>query len=155
MEAWYAAQSPTVRRYLLALTADPQLADDLTQETFVQALVSVHGYRGGSVRAYLVGIARRVYARTVERERREREARARSGAPPPVAEAEAFSEGEAVLPDLPADDRYLLVGRGIWRRPFAEIAQDLGRTENWARVRYFRLISRLREDLGEAGERDV
>lgn len=57
--AWYLTESPVVRRYLLALTGSPDLAEDLTQETFVQAMLALPGYRGGNVQAYLRGIARR------------------------------------------------------------------------------------------------
>ena len=153
LAAWYAAESPSVRRYLLALSLDPALAEDLTQETFVQAIHSLAAYRGGSARAYLFTIARRVYARHIRRELRRRRAEENSAAPG-GAELAPFQDAGSLLPGLSAEDRALVAGRAIAGRPFAEIARELGRTENWARVRYFRLLARLRADAAEGGAGD-
>jgi RNA polymerase sigma-70 factor (ECF subfamily) len=49
-----------VLRYVAHLIADPQSADDLTQETFIRALGSLHRFEGrSSARAWLLSIARR------------------------------------------------------------------------------------------------
>ncbi|MFF3343295.1 sigma-70 family RNA polymerase sigma factor [Streptomyces flavidovirens] len=49
-----------VRRYVTYLSADPQAADDLTQETFLRALGSLHRFEGrSSARTWLLSIARR------------------------------------------------------------------------------------------------
>ncbi|MFJ8233004.1 sigma-70 family RNA polymerase sigma factor [Streptomyces sp. NPDC094448] len=49
-----------VLRYVAYLSADPQSADDLTQETFIRALGSLHRFEGrSSARAWLLSIARR------------------------------------------------------------------------------------------------
>ncbi|MFI9542449.1 sigma-70 family RNA polymerase sigma factor [Streptomyces sp. NPDC052016] len=49
-----------VRRYVTFLGADPQSADDLTQETFLRALGSLHRFEGrSSARTWLLSIARR------------------------------------------------------------------------------------------------
>ncbi|WP_327351414.1 sigma-70 family RNA polymerase sigma factor [Streptomyces sp. NBC_01304] len=49
-----------VRRYVAHLGADPQSADDLTQETFLRALGSLHRFEGrSSARTWLLSIARR------------------------------------------------------------------------------------------------
>nr|QDJ94206.1 RNA polymerase subunit sigma [Streptomyces sp.] len=49
-----------VRHYVTYLGADPQAADDLTQETFLRALGSLHRFEGrSSARTWLLSIARR------------------------------------------------------------------------------------------------
>ncbi|MDG9709443.1 sigma-70 family RNA polymerase sigma factor [Streptomyces sp. DH10] len=49
-----------VRRYVTFLGADPQSADDLTQDTFLRALASLHRFEGrSSARTWLLSIARR------------------------------------------------------------------------------------------------
>ncbi|MDT0485630.1 sigma-70 family RNA polymerase sigma factor [Streptomyces sp. DSM 41640] len=49
-----------VLRYVAHLSADPQSADDLTQETFLRALGSLHRFEGrSSARTWLLSIARR------------------------------------------------------------------------------------------------
>ncbi|MEV7866703.1 sigma-70 family RNA polymerase sigma factor [Streptomyces sp. NPDC088124] len=49
-----------VVRYVAHLSADPQAADDLAQETFLRALGSLHRFEGrSSARTWLLSIARR------------------------------------------------------------------------------------------------
>ncbi|WP_374195753.1 sigma-70 family RNA polymerase sigma factor [Streptomyces sp. ISL-24] len=49
-----------VVRYVAHLSADPQAADDLAQDTFLRALGSLHRFEGrSSARAWLLSIARR------------------------------------------------------------------------------------------------
>ncbi|MHA5048700.1 sigma-70 family RNA polymerase sigma factor [Streptomyces sp. SD15] len=49
-----------VRRYVTYLGADPQIADDLAQDTFLRALGSLHRFEGrSSARTWLLAIARR------------------------------------------------------------------------------------------------
>lgn len=49
-----------VVRYVAYLSADPQAADDLAQDTFLRALGSLHRFEGrSSARAWLLSIARR------------------------------------------------------------------------------------------------
>jgi RNA polymerase sigma-70 factor (ECF subfamily) len=49
-----------VRRYVTSRGADPQAADDLTQDTFLRALTSLHRFEGrSSARTWLLTIARR------------------------------------------------------------------------------------------------
>ncbi|MFJ8364020.1 sigma-70 family RNA polymerase sigma factor [Streptomyces sp. NPDC093984] len=49
-----------VRHYVTYLGADPQSADDLTQDTFLRALGSLHRFEGrSSARTWLLSIARR------------------------------------------------------------------------------------------------
>nr|WP_055421633.1 sigma-70 family RNA polymerase sigma factor [Streptomyces pactum] len=49
-----------VRHYVTFLGADPQSADDLTQDTFLRALGSLHRFEGrSSARTWLLAIARR------------------------------------------------------------------------------------------------
>ncbi|MFI6375629.1 sigma-70 family RNA polymerase sigma factor [Streptomyces sp. NPDC050546] len=54
------ALHPDVVRYVTYLSADRQLADDLTQDTFLRALGSLHRFEGrSSARTWLLSIARR------------------------------------------------------------------------------------------------
>ncbi|MGC4971690.1 sigma-70 family RNA polymerase sigma factor [Streptomyces sp. DT199] len=55
-----------VRRYVTSLGADPQSADDLTQDTFLRALGSLHRFEGrSSARTWLLTIARRAVVDSV------------------------------------------------------------------------------------------
>jgi RNA polymerase sigma-70 factor (ECF subfamily) len=50
------ANVPALRRYARALTRDPELADDLVQDTLVRALRSQHLFHGGEIRSWLFTI---------------------------------------------------------------------------------------------------
>ena len=47
--------------YLLKLSGSKQLAEDLTQETFVRATISLHTYENEEARAWLFKVARNAY----------------------------------------------------------------------------------------------
>src|SRR3979411_3520775 len=50
------AAIPALRRYARALTRNPELADDLVQDTLVRALRSEHLFHGGELRSWLYTI---------------------------------------------------------------------------------------------------
>lgn len=149
LEAWYQAEAPAVRRLLRALGADPWLIDDLTQETFVEALVGLAGYRGtGSVRAWLCGIALRRFQRDRVRRARQAFALERSARrSPAVAASDLPGDAIRLLAGLEPGDRAVVWLRTVEDWPYADIALALGVTENAARVRHFRAITRLRRSL--------
>src|SRR5882757_6107024 len=53
--------SRDVYRFALYLSGDPSLAEEIAQETFVRAWVMPGEIRGGTVKAYLLAIARNLY----------------------------------------------------------------------------------------------
>ncbi|MEV5440166.1 sigma-70 family RNA polymerase sigma factor [Streptomyces sp. NPDC052682] len=60
VERFVRALHRDVRRYVTHLSADPQAADDLAQDTFLRALGSLHRFEGrSSARSWLLSIARR------------------------------------------------------------------------------------------------
>jgi RNA polymerase sigma-70 factor (ECF subfamily) len=63
--------SPSVFSYLLRLSGDRALAQDLTSETFYKAILAIDGFRGdASVKTWLLRIARNLYLRRTQREQR-------------------------------------------------------------------------------------
>lgn len=61
MEEIYRQHAQTVYRYLLAQTRSADLAEELTQETFYQAVRTAGQYRGeGKLTTWLCGIAKNV-----------------------------------------------------------------------------------------------
>ncbi|GGN50415.1 RNA polymerase sigma factor [Streptomyces albiflavescens] len=60
VERFVRALHRDVVRYVAHLSADPQAADDLAQDTFLRALAGLHRFEGrSSARAWLLSIARR------------------------------------------------------------------------------------------------
>jgi DNA-directed RNA polymerase specialized sigma24 family protein len=61
---------PAIYRYLLSLTGRPDLAEDLTQETFLQAWRHLDQFEGRApLRAWLYRIARREFLHTLRSRR--------------------------------------------------------------------------------------
>jgi RNA polymerase sigma factor (SigM family) len=67
----YECHSSSVYRYLLHISGDKSVAEDLTGETFYRAVLAIDSYRGeGSVRAWLLRIARNLYLGRIRQEDR-------------------------------------------------------------------------------------
>lgn len=77
----YVRYEAVVAGLLVRRGRDPELAADLTAETFAAAIVGAGGFRdaGQAALAWLLGIARNLSARSQERGRAERRARPRLG----------------------------------------------------------------------------
>jgi len=67
----YELHSGSVFSYLMSVSGNRDLAEDLTGETFYRAMLALDGFRGeSSAGTWLIRIARNLYLRFVERERR-------------------------------------------------------------------------------------
>lgn len=60
-DAMWSEHREDIRRLLLSMTHDFDLADDLLQDTYLRAFERQTSYRGGNQRAWLAAIARNVY----------------------------------------------------------------------------------------------
>ena len=149
------AHAATIGRLCMALTGSQAESDDLTQETFLAAHDALDRYRAeGSVRAWLLGIARRKCARQFER-RGTREAKlylvpAAEGSPD-AEELVALQRRAAVareaLAEVRPSEREALVLRYLSDLSYREVADACGIEEAAARKRVSRAIARLRMAL--------
>jgi len=73
-EALYRANVVAVTAYFARRSAEPQTVADLTADTFVQAITSFATFdpRKGTPRAWVFGIARRIYAAHCQAHRQQR-----------------------------------------------------------------------------------
>lgn len=159
LEDFVRALERDVRRYVAYLSGDPQTADDLTQETFLRALNSLHRFEGrASARTWLLTIARR----TVVDDLRQRSARPKlSGHADWEAAAEqmqpkglpGFDDGVALtdlVSSLPADRREVFVLTQLLGMPYAESAEALGCPIGTVRSRVARARNTLIDLIGAA-----
>ena len=143
-----------VYRYLLYLTRDAALAEDLTGETFERALRSWRRYdpRRGEPIGWLCRIARSAALDRfrADQRRRARERRYAAGASD-VSEA-SFVEGlspelERALTGLSAADREVIVLRVVLELDAAETARLLGISATACTTRLNRALQRLEERM--------
>lgn len=148
MDEIYRRHAKSVYAFLLAKTADSMLAEELTQETFYQAVKSIGSFKGeSSVSTWLIGIANNVlrgYFRKQKKQAEEElpktEIAARGGTATEdivLRSMDTISLMQA-MHRLPEPYREVLHLRLTADLSFKEIGQIMERTENWARVTYYR-----------------
>lgn len=163
MDQVYRNYSSLVYRFLLARCHDGDLAEELTQETFYQAVKSAERYDGScKLSVWLCQIAKHLWYQHLRRQK---------NAPLPL--GDALPEGPACpsaedtvlaragqtallrrIHALPAAQREVLYLRLFGGLSFREIGEVLGRTENWSRVAFYRGREHLKKkgDQEDAGE---
>lgn len=143
--------APVVYGYVFArVGGDEEVAADLVQDTFLEAMRSASSFRGDSaLTTWLCSIASRRLARYYESERRQAEARRqlRVAPEPEVADdIEIVAERDRVtraLGRLTPEHRHVLVLKYLDGRAVAEIAAEIGRS----RVQVQSLLQRARDAL--------
>jgi RNA polymerase sigma-70 factor (ECF subfamily) len=148
-----------VFRFLRGLSANESLAEELTQETFFQAIRSSDRFDGScSVPTWLCGIAKKVHLTYLRKHPRqaELERAADNGelAPTVSAEDEAVASEERLrllkrLHGLPEPYREVMYLRLFGDLSFRDIGTVQGRTENWARVTFYRGKEKLKKETDE------
>jgi RNA polymerase sigma-70 factor (ECF subfamily) len=143
-----------VHRYLLFLTGNRTVAEDLTGETFEKAFRVWRRFdpRRGSARAWLCGIARTTaldHFRSEERRRRREERYARDL---PATEDLAFGPGplEAALALLSAAEREVVALRVLLELDGPTTARVLGISTTACSTRLSRALKRLEELMNDA-----
>ena len=148
MEEIYEQHTKTVYSFLLSKTGDPNLAEELTQETFYQAIKGISKFRGqSSVSTWLCAIAQNVWKKYLEKNKKEMLVGASDYQPE---EKTAYSPEEIVLAEwdkieilkmlhrLDEPMREVMYLRLVANLSFKEIGEIMERTEVWARVNYYR-----------------
>lgn len=156
-EDLYKLYAKAVYRYLFSLIGEADTAEELTQETFCQALKSIDTYRGESTpQVWLCAIAKRLWFKELERRKRtvpmEESDLSRVVAPDdPAKEYEAQQERFALyraMQKLDAETREVIHLRLAGDFSFRDIGEILGHSEVWARVRFYRGKEELVKIIG-------
>jgi len=70
IEKLYFEYKQDIYNYLLSLTHNPTLSEDLLSETFVKAILSVGNFKGNSsIKTWLFGIARHLWLQNLRKDR--------------------------------------------------------------------------------------
>ncbi len=145
MEEIYRENAQAIYKYLCGLTQDREMAGELTQETFFQAVRGIDKFRGDcKISVWLCGIAKKLWYKELEKRRRHKTIPLDETIPANESvENQSLDNLEKVevfrlmhnLDDITREVMYLRLAGDLH---FSEIAHILGKTENWARVTYYR-----------------
>ena len=144
MEQIYLEHAKTVNGFLLTRTGNPDLAEELTQETFYQAVKHVDRYGGkSSVSTWLCGIAKNLWYGYLKKQKNQTSLSEAEEIPVDSAETELFRGWEnlqvlRMIHRLEDPMREVIYLRLIGNLSFAQIGEIMERNENWARVTYYR-----------------
>jgi RNA polymerase sigma-70 factor (ECF subfamily) len=157
IESLYQRYAPDVRRFVLFLSGDPVMADEITSDTFVSAWLARERIRQPTVKSYLFAIARNLYRDRQRRQERhaaldEHMADKRIS---PQTHMEQTAEVRAVLAalqQLPEIDRTALLMRALDEMPYDVIAETLGIPVVTAKVKVYRARLKLMQTRQAWGE---
>ena len=152
MDEIYRNYASTVYKYLLSRTRNRDLAEELTQETFYQAVRTIDRYDGScTVSTWLCAIAKNQFLAWQRRHPEEPEITDYTQTAPDTGDAVLASMERVALMKLlhrlEEPWRELLWLRIYGTLSFKEIGEIFGKTENWARVNYYRGKEKLKKEI--------
>ncbi len=159
IEEIYKEHSSTLYKYLLYLTKNEDVAEDLTQETFAIAVKEINKFKGDcKVSVWLCQIAKHLWYKKIKKDKH-------------ISFEELNEEieyGEKVEDIILRDDEKMQFFKNMQKLDelsrevvylrmngnlrFIEIAEILGKTPNWARVTFYRAKQKIREVMENGKE---
>ena len=153
-EKLYNAYYMQVYSYAVALTKNPEQAEEIAQHTFVKALSSKAGYKGKSSElTWLCSIAKNLYYDEIRRKQKLTEMDALNNTPSgddlerAISDADATFRIHIVLHELEEPYKEVFQLRVFGELSFAQIASIFRKTESWARVTYHRARLKIKERM--------
>jgi len=153
----YGRHARDVFRFAYYLSGNRELAEDIAAETFARALTARDAIRGGSVKAYLLAIARHLFldaARTGGRTAPLSDEQLETADPTPDPEAIAagrlaLASTVAALQQVPEHERAALLMAAFDGLPHEQIGAALGCSTAAVKLRIHRARLRLRQLMPE------
>lgn len=150
----YKENAALVYHFLLSKCRNPDVAEDLTQETFLQAFRSIDSYNGScKISVWLCQIAKHLLYQYWEK-RKENVPLEEDWmlSEEPGVERQVLAREELLdvlgrLHQLPVNMREVVYLRISGDLSFREIGRIMGKSENWARVNFFRAKELLKGGL--------
>ncbi|MCI8530181.1 MAG: sigma-70 family RNA polymerase sigma factor [Lachnospiraceae bacterium] len=145
MEEIYKRYSQIVFHFLYARCGDGELAEDLMQETFLKALEAIDTFDGScKMSTWLCQIGKHLLYQHWEKSNRaklemlEEEMKASNDTEKEVMFKMELTDVWDILQTLPTDMRKVIELRALSDMSYKEIGGMLGKSENWARVTFYR-----------------
>ena len=143
-----------VELYLMALCKDPHLAEELTAQTFFQAMKALPKFRGEcDIRTWLCALAKNCYLMHLRKNKQTLPLEElNTPDPKPTVEEQVMDKNQAmaihkVLHTLPEPYKEVFTLRVFGQLSFADIGEVFGKTQNWACVTYHRAKQKIQEAM--------
>ena len=153
-EKIYDEHAKTVYYFLLSLCHNPHIAQDLTQETFLRAYQSIDRFDGTcKLSVWLCQIAKHLWYQYLDKHKHEELKSLEDDVALSIdTETQVFAKYDLIqvlkeLHNLPEQMREVLYIKMSSELSFREIGEILGKSENWARVTYFRGKEKIMKGL--------
>ncbi len=157
IEELYRTYFDIVYRYIRSISQDGSLAEEVTQETFFKALKKADQFRGDcDLRVWLCQIAKNTLYDHLKKQKKQllgderlEEAESADGEllEEKLAQRSQAMEIHKVLHRLSEPYKEVFSLRTFGELTFREIGMLFGKSENWARVTYYRARVKIREEL--------
>ena len=155
MNEIYQQYANSVYRFLLSKTRNEDIAEELTQETFYQAIRSINKFDGScKLSTWLFGIAKNQYfnysrKNPILQDVSEYEEKLKSNENVDEKIISSFERVDMIraLHECKEPYREVLYQRIFGNLSFREIGDVLGKSENWARVTYYRGKEQLKKEI--------
>lgn len=158
-EEIYTEYFSDVYRYILRLSGDEHIAEEITSEAFFKALSSLDKFRGESeVRVWLCGIAKNCYYQHLKKKKPivsiddDSIGEIHDDAQTPAEYAADKSHADQIrriLHSIPDPYREVFMWRVFAELGFREIGRLFGKSANWACVTYHRAKNMIKERMEE------
>ena len=159
MEEIYKQYSQTVFKYIFCLTDNKELAEDITQETFVIAVQRIDSFKGNcKLSVWLCQIAKYLWYKKLKKDKHLKledftDIEDCSNIEDSFLEKEDRLQFFKYLQNLDASTKDVMYLRLMGNLSFNEISEILGKTSNWARVTYYRGKQKLKGEFNDGKEK--
>ena len=155
LERLYNEYFDMVYRFVLSISGNHHIAEEVTQEAFFKALKKIDSFRGeSSVSTWLCQIARNIYYDHLKKQKRRDRliSGADTGMEDPGVETRIMRKASArelhmIIHELREPYKEVFSLRTFGELSFKEIGEIFGKSEGWSRVTYHRAKLMIKEEL--------
>ena len=156
IEEIYEQHSNTVYKYLFCLTHNEDISEDLTQETFAIAVKEINKFKGDcKISVWLCQIAKHLWYKKLKKDNKQKhisfEDLGKEILEDETTEEIVFKKAENLklykdIQKLDNISREIIYLRMFGNLSFIEIGEILGKSDNWARVKFYRAKEKMKEE---------
>lgn len=142
-----------VRKYVLSLSRDEMIAEEVTQETFFKAMQSMDKFNGScKLYVWLCQIAKNTYFSLCQKRKRvvssiDADRATEADIETDYLDKDTAKQLHALLHNLNEPYKEVFTLRVFGELPFSQIGELFGKTDSWARLIFYRAKKQLQEEM--------